>query len=183
MTSVTSASPKAACLKRVRPGSRVAALLAAACFWAVAFGHAQLLTSEPAADTVLDVAPAQVTLHFSEAVQTRFSVFKVYRLDTPDSEDAQSPAPVVGEPMGGTERLRINALAGVLTEGALKARGDDDERADTGLLDPADLTTDVTLGLRPDLAAGYYVVMWRALAADTHSTPGFFVFRLVAPTP
>ena len=49
-------------------------------------------------------------------------------------------------------------------------------RVDTGLVDTESTTAEVTLGVKPDLAAGVYVVMWSVLSIDTHTTQEFFVF-------
>ena len=43
-------------------------------------------------------------------------------------------------------------------------------------LDPSDRTT-MRVSLQP-LAKGVYIVVWRALTADTHRTEGAFIFRI-----
>jgi methionine-rich copper-binding protein CopC len=43
-------------------------------------------------------------------------------------------------------------------------------------LDPADRST-MRVSL-PSLAKGTYIVVWRALTADTHRTEGAFIFRV-----
>lgn len=136
-----------------------------------ALAHADYDSSDPGRDVVLDAAPAAVTVTFTEDVETRFSLFKVYRLEHPTIDDA-----ALAEP----DFLRLNGLAAALANDVLQLRGDADARVDLGLVDPPARTDRVTLRLRPDLEPGAYVVMWRVLAEDTHPTQGHFVF-VVAP--
>lgn len=146
------------------------------------FAHAQLDSSDPAQDAMLDVAPTQVTLHFTERVETPFSIFKVYALG-PDQTNSQETTADV-PPLVGPEALRINALAGVLVSDVLMKRDDKgaDARVDTGLSDTASTSADVTIALRSDLPAGDYVAMWRVLSEDTHTSQGYLVFRVTAGT-
>ena len=46
--------------------------------------HAEFEGSDPADGAVLELSPLSVTLSFTEAVDTKFSVFKVYKLDDPE---------------------------------------------------------------------------------------------------
>lgn len=132
--------------------------------------HAELASSTPSAGAVLESSPAEVSLTFTEAVEVRFSTFKVYALGTdvdPDDTDAEA---------------RLNGLAAQLVSEVLDAPEDTDARADLGA-DPsageaARTAEEVILALEPELAAGVYVVMWRVLAVDTHPTQGFFTFRV-----
>ena len=57
--------------------SLVLALLLALSISGVVFAHADLARSDPAANAVLDVAPAQVTIEFTEAVEPRLSKIEV----------------------------------------------------------------------------------------------------------
>lgn len=146
-------------------------LLAVSLLWGgAAYAHADLASSTPAAGAVLEHPPAEVSLTFTEAVEVRFSTFKVYALGADldfEAEDAEA---------------RLNGLAAQLVSEALGAREDTGARADLGA-DPstseaARTAEEVTLALEPDLEAGVYVVMWRVLAVDTHTTQGFFTFRV-----
>lgn len=135
-----------------------------------ALAHAELSSSTPADGAVLSAAPAVVTLTFTEAVEVRFSTFKVYPLTAdiaPAAEDAQA---------------QFGGLAGQLVSEVLETRGDEDARADTGTntgVGTAERTTEtIVLPLKPDLDTGVYVVMWRALAVDAHTTQGFLTFRV-----
>jgi copper transport protein len=66
----------------------------------IAGAHAQLITSEPANDVVLDASPAAVTLRFSEPVETAFGAVRVYdararrvdagEVDRPSSRDVRT---------------------------------------------------------------------------------------------
>jgi methionine-rich copper-binding protein CopC len=130
------------------------------------FAHAELASSTPADGEVVDTSPTEVTLTFTEAVEVRFSTFKVYPLTAdidPAAEDAQA---------------RLGGLAGQLVSEVLETRGDEDARADTGVSTGERTAETITLTLKPDLAAGVYVVMWRVLAVDAHSTQGFMTFRV-----
>jgi methionine-rich copper-binding protein CopC len=98
----------------------------------------------------------------------RFSTFKVYPLGAdlgPDAPDAEA---------------RLNGLAGALAFEVLETQGDDGARADTGVRTGERTAETVTLPLKEGLGAGVYVVMWRTLSVDTHTTQGFLTFR-VAP--
>ena len=119
---------------------------------------------------MLDAAPEQVVLSFTEPVETRFSLFKVYPLD------GEVSLPDGATTLEGTEALRVNGLAGALVADVLAARGDEDARTDEGLLTPDARSPEVVIALPEDMPPGAYVVMWRVLAADTHPTQGFFVF-------
>lgn len=129
-----------------------------------ALAHAELSSSTPADGAVVRAAPTVVTLTFTEPVEVRFSTFKVYPL-TADLAAEDAPA-------------RLNGLAGQLVSAVLEARGDEAARADTGLSTGERTAETVTLPLKPDLSAGVYVVMWRALAVDSHATQGFVTFRV-----
>jgi copper resistance protein C len=132
----------------------------------VGSAHADLASSTPVAGAVLERAPDEVTLTFTEAVEVRFSTLKVYALGAdvdPDDPDAEA---------------RLNGLAGQLVTEVLSASDDTDARVDLGVSDAARTADTVTLTLEPELGAGVYVVMWRVLAVDTHTTQGFFTFRV-----
>lgn len=131
----------------------------------VAAAHAYLKASDPPEETTINAAPTAVRLIFTEPVEIRFSIFKVYRLDI--------------DP--GMEMRRVNAAAGALMSNVLQKRGDEAERADAGVDAASRTTTDVAIKLKPELKAGSYVVMWRVLSIDTHTTQGFFVFTLARP--
>lgn len=137
----------------------------------LAFAHADYLSSEPPRETVLDGVPAEVQVTYTEPVETRFSIFKVYPLEHPSLDESALSNP---------DFLRLNGLAGLLVADVLQRRDDADARADLGLMDPEPRTAAISLRLKPDLGPGAYVVMWRVLAADTHPTQGYFVF-VVAP--
>ena len=147
---------------------RVLALLLTLTVAGVALAHSELESSTPAAGTVLQVAPTKASLSFSEAVEVRFSTFKVYPLDAdidPSADDAEA---------------RLNGLAGQLVSEVLETQGDDDARADTGVSTAERTAETVILTLKPDLTAGVYVAMWRVLSVDSHTSQGFVTFR-VAP--
>ena len=154
----------------------------------LALAHAELVTATPAPKSVVGALPQEVTLSFSEPVEARFSLFKVYKLE-PRPEGLSGGEGETADATGGApaelleeEALRLNGLAGALFAEVLTARGDEAARADAGAV-TADTSKEVTLALKDGLEAGDYVVMWRVLSADTHTTQGFYVFsyRPTAP--
>ena len=132
----------------------------------VAFAHAEYHSSTPAQNEVLVAAPEQVTITFTETLEVPFSVFKVYALDA----DVDLTNDKVF--------LKLNGLASQLIPDALDARDDEDapERVDAGVISTQNTTDTVTLALKDDLAPGAYVVMWRVLASDTHTSQGHTLF-------
>ena len=143
----------------------------------VGFAHADLASASPEQNAVLSESPSEVVLNYTEAVEVRFSMFKVYALE------------VAGDLSEPQDRLRINAAAGALMSEALDAEDDTEEdaeedgasRADTGVLTEARTSDMVTLALGTlefgALEPGFYVVMWRVLSVDTHTSTGSFVFE------
>ncbi len=134
----------------------------------VGFAHSELESSNPAAGEVLQAAPTEVSLTFTEAAEVRFSTLKVYPLAADldfSADDAEA---------------RLNGLAGQLVSEVLETQGDADARADTGLSTSERTTETVTLPLKPDIGPGVYVVMWRVLSVDSHTSQGFVTFW-VAP--
>lgn len=130
--------------------------------------HAELAEVTPAQDAVV-TAPETVTLVFTEATVTGFSLFKVY------------PLPAVKDlPEGADPVLARNAVAGELVSEVLQKRDDAEERADTGLLTTEAESAEVVMALKDDLVAGDYVIMWRVLSVDTHTTSGYSIFTVTA---
>ena len=140
-------------------------------FAGVGSAHSELTRSTPESGEILQTAPTEVTLNFSEGLETRFSIFKVYPLET-DVTDTDESAE--------NAQARTNGLAGQLKSEVLEAQGDEEVRADTGFQTDEQTAETVTLPLKPDLGAGTYVVMWRVLSVDSHTSQGFVTFR-VAP--
>lgn len=122
--------------------------------------HAFLRSTDPTEESTITNEPKEVRLEFTEPVEIRFSIFKVYRLNV--------------DP--GFEMRRLNAAAGALVSDVLRKRGDEEARADAGLTASSGTSTDIVIKLKRDLAPGAYVVMWRALSIDTHTTQGFHIF-------
>lgn len=148
---------------------RFAVLLLVLLSWGALLAHAELSGIEPARDAVLSEAPEAVTLTFTEPAVAAFSLFKVY------------PLPAGPElPEGADATLERNGRAAALVSAVLQKRGDEAERADAGLLPAAAESAEVQLALKPDLPAGDYVIMWRVLSVDTHSTSGFSIFTVAA---
>jgi copper resistance protein C len=121
--------------------------------------HAFLNSSVPSADSTVSTPPKEVKLSYSEPVEIRFSIFKVYKL---------SAAP-------GADMRALHAVAADLVSADLLKRGDEAARSDAGVATTTRTGTDIVVRLK-DLEPGAYVLMWRVLSVDTHTTQGSFVF-------
>ena len=128
-----------------------------------ASAHAFLDHGVPGLDAVVEVLPATVALTFTEPVEVRASIFKVYPLDHDD------------------DPLRLRGQAARLVDQVLQVRGT--RRSGwmwvSGL--PDSESAEIQIVLQDDLPPGPYVVMWRVLSIDTHITWGHYVFTY-APT-
>ncbi len=124
-----------------------------------ALGHASMTGGTPAADATLTTPPSEVRLRFSERIEVAFSHVKVYRLDVAEEE-------------------QVPAAASDLVRAVLERRDDTDEagRVDTGVLEPARGGSEIVIQLEESLAPGRYVVMWKVLSVDSHTTEGHYVF-------
>jgi methionine-rich copper-binding protein CopC len=148
------------------PSASRSLLVLAVLLFGTVHAHAYLLEADPAPFAVVS-APSEVTLQFTEPVEIRFSLFKVYPLEADLPEDLAT--------LSEREQRRLNGLAGALVNEVLMLRDDAEARSDAGLLTDARIADSVTLALK-DLTPGAYVVMWRVLSIDTHITQDFFVF-------
>lgn len=137
-------------------------VLAALTLVGAAMAHGYLVNSNPVENSRVRVMPSEIKLGFSEAIELRFSSFKVYALEAP-SEALSNPR-------------RLKELAEQLVERVLPLKGDETQRADAGLKTTARTAENLELALKPNLRPGAYVVMWRVLSVDTHTTSDFFVF-------
>ena len=120
--------------------------------------HAYLLSASPEATSVVTELPDTVVLTMSEPVEVAFSTLKVYAL--PDA-----PA---------DKKALIDAAKALMQE-KLALHNDEAERADAGVITTGRTGT-LEIQLKPDLPAGTYVIMWRVLSADTHTTEDFTFF-------
>ena len=122
--------------------------------------HASLRSANPDRNTVVKAMPKTVTLEFTEPFEVRFSSFKVYRLDTKAStiSEAQNEAQA-------------------LLDRVIGLKDDLNARADQGTNLSDGTAARIELKLRDKLEPGYYVVMWRVLSVDTHTTEDYLVFR------
>lgn len=175
-----------------------------------ALAHSELQRADPAAESVLSAAPSTVALQFSEAVEVRFSTFKVYRLDETATgttgehdHDAMSEAHDRADHDGQDgSREASDHSADAHDHAATPAASDPEWLRLSGLagalvsevLDakedgPArvDLGTQetgesrtVTLALPEELEPGVYVVMWKVLSVDGHVSQGYYLFRVAS---
>ncbi|MBO8142050.1 MAG: copper resistance protein CopC [Firmicutes bacterium] len=124
-----------------------------------ALGHASLVSAEPSRGATVTSALEEVVLTFSEPVEARVSIVKVYPL-------AAAPA------------ADLAAEAAALVNRVLTKRGDEDARADAGVQAADGPNRTVRIRLKDGLEPGPYVVMWRVLSVDTHVVQGHYVFVL-----
>jgi copper resistance protein C len=129
-------------------------------FVGIAFAHSKVKKSSPKDGEIVKVMPKVIKLEFNEGLVSKFSTFKVYKLETKskDSEKLEAEA---------------EALAAKLT----MKKDDAKARADTGFKGEADETTKVSVNLKSGLTPGVYVVMWRLLGTDTHAVSGNIWFQ------
>lgn len=136
------------------------AILASLALVGVAVAHSNLTRSTPADAQTVAALPKTVVLEFSEPLEVKFSVFKMYKLET-TATDAKSA------------RKDADALVGKV----LEKRGDEAERADDGLATSVPTAARLEVKLKPNLTPGWYVVMWKVLSMDTHTSDDSIVFR------
>ena len=86
-----SLSPHSAIRFFMKLRSLTLALLLALSISGVVFAHADLARSDPAANAVLDVAPAQVTIEFTEPVEPRLSKIEVLYDDGSVADNNDTP--------------------------------------------------------------------------------------------
>lgn len=127
----------------------------------VAMGHAHYESSVPAREATVTTAPREVRLQFSEPVHVNTSMFKVYPLEPQDDPLLLRAA---------ASELMSRALVGI------DRRQDEAERADASILTTRTPSAEIVLRMKENLAPGPYVVMWRILSVDTHTTQGSFIF-------
>lgn len=123
-----------------------------------AWAHAFLEQGLPAADAMVTELPETVILRFTEPVEVRASIFKVYPLAADD------------------DPLRLKAQAAKLVDEVLQLRRDEADRADAGIVPAGRDSAEIQIILQDNLPPGPYVVMWRVLSIDTHITWGHYVF-------
>jgi copper resistance protein C len=126
----------------------------------IAVAHSNLTRSAPADAQTLRSLPKTVVLEFSEPLEMKFSSFKIYKLQT-----------------SATDLKAARQEADALVENALEKKGDEVARADDGLLTNAPTAARLEVKLKPNLTAGWYVVMWKVLSVDTHTSDDSIVFR------
>jgi copper resistance protein C len=128
-------------------------LIAALILSSLVLAHSELVSSTPANGSTVKTMPSAVRLNLDDAVEMAFSTFKVYAYT------------------GAVTNGKLQTFASTKT--ALK--NDLNARADAGTTSEGTTKT-VSLKLKPQLKPGVYVVMWKALGADTHTVEGYIYF-------
>lgn len=126
--------------------------------FSAAWAHTAVTSVTPGAFAIV-TAPAAVQIKLNEPVDLHFATFKVY------------PLKVSGD------KLALNRAAATLAKTALKARADEDLRADTWKKQTG-TTSNVSIPLKQNLLSGAYVIMWRLLSGDGHVISGQSVFSV-----
>ncbi len=135
-------------------------VLASLALVGVALAHSNLTRSVPADAQTIAVLPRTLVLEFSEPLEVKFSSFKIYKLET-NAADIKA--------------ARQDADA--LVEKVLEKKGDEAARADAGLLTNVPTAARLEIKLKPNLTPGWYVVMWKVLSVDTHTSDDALIFR------
>jgi copper resistance protein C len=122
--------------------------------------HSSLIESSIKAGSTVRVMPKTITLEFSEAVEVGFSSFKLIALD-PKIKTLKA----------------ANTSVNNLLEPVLAKRNDQATRADDGLLITVAIAAKLEVKLKAKFSSGWYVMMWKVLSVDTHSSSDYFVFE------
>lgn len=147
----------------------LAAILLALAGLQAAHGHAQLDSSIPAANATVTEEVTSIVLDFSEGVEVAFSSFKVYTIVGEVDQAADDAG------------MLLNALASDMAAQYNGSQEEGDGFVPTTAAAPDGDGSKVLLQLVEPLGPGHYVVMWKALSADTHAIDGHFVFTVIAP--
>jgi copper resistance protein C len=100
-------------------------------------------------------APKTVSIVFDEGIEGGFSTFKVYAY--------------TGEINNGAIRAFVRAKLPLKNDASTRADKSNDAKGGTKM---------VNIALKPKLAKGVYVVMWRILGSDTHAVDGWSFFQI-----
>ncbi|WP_018649406.1 MULTISPECIES: copper resistance CopC family protein [Thioalkalivibrio] len=120
--------------------------------------HANLRAAIPPEAIVGNGAIQEVRLVFSEPVVSRFSTFRLFRLNLPEE--------------GLRNLAQLNTLAS-----ELNANPDDTVHDEVSVeSDLSSQAAEVSLSTRAPLPAGAYAVIWKVLSSDGHTTTGFHTF-------
>jgi copper resistance protein C len=133
----------------------------------LALAHSNLKASSPKDHAHIMTAPKTITLEFDEAVETKVSTFKVYYYKM----DAMMKG---GKAMTGAQMDDFSEAA---AKKIIAMKSDTAERMDSGLVNTKAQATKITLGLKPNLKPGIYVVAWKTTSVDTHVETGFMHFH------
>jgi copper resistance protein C len=134
----------------------------------LALGHSNLKASNPKDHAHLMTAPKTITLEFDEAIETKVSTLKVYYF----KPEAMMKG---GKPMTSAQMDDFSEAA---AKKFMALKTDTADRMDTGLIGAKNQASKVTLGLKPNLKPGVYVVAWKTTSVDTHVETGFIHFHL-----
>jgi copper resistance protein C len=132
------------------------AMVVVAMAGAVVLAHSAVQSSSPADGASIKVMPKQISLRFDEAIEPRFSTFKVYSLGKVLSKAGAA------------------AAADALLKQAISKKNDAETRADLGFI--AKDSKNVVINLKDRLKPASYAVIWQITGADTHVVRNFITF-------
>ncbi|MBX3142393.1 MAG: copper resistance protein CopC [Trueperaceae bacterium] len=186
-------------MKRPTPAISLAWLVALLAT-GVAIAHADLASSNPGDGTIVTARIDHIELVFSQAIETQFSIIKLYPLvvatsdhgsdetsaqDQDESDQEHEEQPGEGGEHGhdddhgaedGSTHALLDAAAEALVTRVLGLDDDHDARVEISVTPATGGSERITLIPRAALESGAYVVMWRALSADGHTIEGFLTF-------
>ncbi len=163
------------------------------------FAHSDFESSVPSDGALLESVPTEIVLNFKADIQPSFSIFKVYVLPAevlsdamPDSEHSEDEShsdehsnehsdaehSEVEDHGESSDHGAMDIAAKAFIPTVIDLQNDEGARADLGLATTEALAKTVTITLKDNLAPGAYVVMFRALSADTHTVEGFITFEI-----
>jgi copper resistance protein C len=122
--------------------------------------HAEIKSSNPKDHAHLKVAPKTVMIDFGEGVETKLSKFGVYFM--PAESMMKGGKMMTGAQMDDVVEANFKKFLNRKTDGA--------DRVDTGLVNTSAQSEKVTIALKPNLKPGVYIIAWKVIAVDTHTT-------------
>ena len=133
----------------------------------LALAHSNLKSSFPKDHAHVMTAPQNIMLEFDEAIETKVSTIKVYYY----KPEAMMKG---GKAMTGAQMDDFSEAA---AKKIMALKTDTADRMDTGLIGAKNQANKITVGLKPNLKPGIYVVAWKTTSVDTHVETGFIHFH------
>lgn len=157
---------------------RVLLALAAFGWLSLAAAHAHLDLSSPGDREVVTEPITELSLTFTEPVETEFSRFELVRLDVETRPDGYAPG---GAAWAALEEAAQAAHDELVAQGdAAQPAGSDagtaDEPTYTVTLQTEGAAAEVVLAVEGELPTGDYILFFNVLSVDTHTSSGYVLF-------